>query len=256
MNSAKRAEAPLHNASLSTVWSIGRHASLTEFVREAHALGFPAVELNYEVTTNSLPEVRRLQATGELVVSSVHDPCPAPGLDYLRHTPQISALDEAERRAGVEQALNTLAFAADLGARAVVIHPGRVDVDRALERRVHELWPQRRSAPAAYTEALGALRTARAAAAPANLEATRHSLHSLAERARDLGLRIGLENRFHYFQIPLAAELGWLLDNLDPGVIGYWHDTGHAVVLENLGLARQWDWLERYGSRLVGIHLH
>ncbi len=47
-----------------------------------------------------------------------------------------------------------------------------------------------------------------------------------------------------------------MLNKFNNSQVYYWHDTGHAQLMENLGMARHKDFLEQYGSRLIGIHLH
>jgi sugar phosphate isomerase/epimerase len=49
--------------------------------------------------------------------------------------------------------------------------------------------------------------------------------------------------------------MGVLLDEFGPAV-GYWHDVGHAFRLEALGFWPQEAWLQRFATRLVGVHLH
>ena len=39
-------------------------------------------------------------------------------------------------------------------------------------------------------------------------------------------------------------------------MVGYWHDVGHAQAQENLGLGTHREWLQRFGRRIVGAHLH
>ena len=46
------------------------------------------------------------------------------------------------------------------------------------------------------------------------------------------------------------------LDASDGDVVGYWHDTGHAKVLANLGFTPHREWRERHGHRLIGLHVH
>jgi sugar phosphate isomerase/epimerase len=54
----------------------------------------------------------------------------------------------------------------------------------------------------------------------------------------------------------LPDELEDLL-GLDCGeVVGYWHDVGHAQVLQNLGFGMHEEWLRRFAGRIVGVHLH
>ena len=36
----------------------------------------------------------------------------------------------------------------------------------------------------------------------------------------------------------------------------YWHDVGHALAQENMGIIRQRELLEAYSEMMIGIHLH
>src|SRR5665213_3329505 len=47
-----------------------------------------------------------------------------------------------------------------------------------------------------------------------------------------------------------------LLDGLSLEQAGYWHDVGHAEVLDRLGFIDRHDWLDTLGSRCIGAHLH
>ena len=241
--------------SLSTMWAVARFAHMGDFVRAAKGMGFSDVELNHQVTPPLLAQLVSQYNRGEVTVSSVHDPCPSPPKG-LAGSPQLSSLDESERCTAVDLAKRTLALAADVGAKAVIIHAGRVEVDRRLERRLRDLWPQREGKADEYAESLSRLRLERQQRAAPHLDAALRSLKEIEVTARGLGLRIGLENRYHYYEIPWVDEVAWLLDRLDSRVVGYWHDTGHAQVLANQGFAPQEDWLIRYGARMVGVHLH
>jgi sugar phosphate isomerase/epimerase len=68
-----------------------------------------------------------------------------------------------------------------------------------------------------------------------------------------------LENRFHLRDIPWLDELDELLDLVRDEVVGYWHDVGHAQVLQHLGFGDHEDWLRRFAGpqgRVLGVHLH
>lgn len=243
--------------SLSTMWAIGRVKTAEELGIAAQALGFASVEINYQVSAEFLRLATDAVDSGHLRVSSVHDPCPAPlQRNRAGHVPQLSALDKEERAAAVELACGTLEVAGRLGAKAVVIHAGRVDVDEALWHRLRDLYPARDEQPEEYHRALRELHHQRTERQAAHLAATRRSLEAIADRARALRLKVGLENRYHYYEVPNPNEMAALLDALDPDVVGYWHDTGHAQVLENLGFVPQTAWLERFAARLIGLHLH
>ena len=59
-----------------------------------------------------------------------------------------------------------------------------------------------------------------------------------------------------YLDDLLALEaLQWVFEDLGKYGLGYWHDTGNIHVRERMGLPCQGEWLERLGSRMLGVHL-
>jgi len=78
----------------------------------------------------------------------------------------------------------------------------------------------------------------------------------LLEYAAPLGLRLGLENRYHYLEHPSPDELGILLGLAGPEQIGFIYDSGHAQTLSRLGFYADDVWLERFAPRILGTHLH
>jgi sugar phosphate isomerase/epimerase len=241
---------------LSTMWGIGQFPSLADFFKAGRMLGFARFELNHAVTSAML---EGLSLNG--AIASVHEPCPADmsTLELRRRNWLISAPNEENRRQGVLATRRSIDLAHDLGAPVVIVHPGQVDIDPALESALVGLHKAGKFRQPEYAEAKERLAAARAAEAGANMRSVRRSLIELAEYAAGLGIRLGLENRFHYQEIPLPDELEELLDLGLGEVVGYWHDVGHAQVLEHLGFHAHEEWLRRFAGpqgRVIGVHLH
>jgi sugar phosphate isomerase/epimerase len=241
---------------LSTMWAIGQFSSLADFFEAGRKLGFARFELNHAVTSAML---EGLSLNG--VISSIHEPCPADisTLELKRRNWLISASDEQDRRQGVLAIRRTLDLAHELGAEAVVVHPGQVDVDPDLEVALLDLYRAGRFGEPDYNRARERFAAARSARAEINMRSVRRSLVELAEYATGRGIRLGLENRYHYHEIPLPDELDELL-HLGLGEAGgYWHDVGHAQVLQHLGFHAHEEWLRRFAGpqgRVIGVHLH
>jgi sugar phosphate isomerase/epimerase len=238
---------------LSTMWAIGQFPSLADFFAAGRDLGFTRFELNHAINSAML-EGLALQG----MIASVHEPCPAdvPQAMLRRLNWLISAPDEDNRRQGVLAILRSLVLARAVGAQVVIVHSGRVDIDPRLETALLDLYQRGQSNTPEYAHAKEQLVAARAAQAEINLRAVRRSLIELAEHAARLGLRLGLENRYHYPEIPLPDELEMLLGLGGDGVVGYWHDVGHAQALEHLGFFAHQEWLSRFAPRIIGAHLH
>jgi sugar phosphate isomerase/epimerase len=93
-------------------------------------------------------------------------------------------------------------------------------------------------------------------AAPPHVDQVLKSLSELMDFVRPIGIEIGLENRYHFYDIPLMDEMQLLLDLCDEDWYGFQYDVGHAQVLSELGFGNHEDWLKRYGKRIIGVHLH
>jgi sugar phosphate isomerase/epimerase len=238
---------------LSTMWAIGQFPGLAGFFKAGRELGFSQFELNHAVNSAMLDGLS-LPST----ITVVHEPCPADVsvAELKRRNWLISALDEEDRQRGVLAIRRSIDLAHMLGVGAVVVHPGQVDIDPALESALVNLYKAGRVDEPEYALAQARLVAAREAQAGRNLSAVRRSLLDLAEHAARAGVQLGLENRLHYYEIPLPDELDELLALDVDGVVAYWHDTGHAQVLENLGLQTHEEWLGRFGIRMIGVHLH
>ncbi len=239
---------------LSTMWGIGRFGDFGEFFRTGQAIGFTRFELNHGVDSRML---RKMELNNGYCIASVHEPCPADiSVGTLKNRNWlISSPIEGERREGVNAIKKSIDLAHQVGAGAVIVHPGRVDIDTSLEAQVYDMYRAGKSDAPDYVAAKAQLIAARSSQSEINMRSVRQSLAELADYAIRLNVRLGLENRYHYREIPLPDELEDLL-GMSSDIVGYWHDVGHAQVLENLGFVPHEAWFERFAHRIVGVHLH
>ena len=242
------------NVTLSTMWGLGRFANLEQFFSAGAQLGFLGFELNHQVDS---PMLQGLELDGYRV-TGVHAPCPAdvPPAAVKARNWLVTSPDEDGRRQGVHAIQRSIDLAQSLGAKLVVVHAGRVDVDARLEVRLWALYEDGLADSSEYEALKGALIAARAEKAAANLESAGRSIAELAEHASRAGIRLGLENRYHYLDMPLPDEMEYLLEIAGEERSGFLYDVGHAQTLENLGLVPHEEWLQRFAERMIAVHLH
>lgn len=241
--------------SLSTMWARGRYTDLIEFSRDAQSWGYSAIEANAYVTSDVM---LNMLTQGALPLSSLHNPCPnlQSSRDCRAYDLSLCSLDESERSEAVSFAGETIEQAVLVGALAVVLHMGHVPIGMSMQRRLHALWHEGQMDSEEYLKISEHLLTLRGANQRAHVERALKTLRELEDIARPRGIMLGLETRHNVHELPNLDEMEVLLAESDPAVVGYWHDTGHAETQERLGIARHQDWLQRYSSRLIGIHLH
>lgn len=143
-----------------------------------------------------------------------------------------------------------------IGAHTVVVHSGSVDSDRTMEDKLCALFTAGKERSAEYIELKVQLEKRRRELVPPRLQAVKKSLTELLEYAKVKGICLGLENRFHFMELPSPDELGEFLALAGPEHLGFLYDAGHAQALSRLGFYPHEEWLERFGSRIVGTHLH
>ena len=242
------------DVALSTMWAIGNFPRLEDFFRAAQKLGFPKFELNHQVNSAMLAGID-LKAYH---FSSLHEPCPADistenlkSLDWL-----ISAIDENNRRQGVAVIKRSVDLAKTLDVPVIVVHSGLVYPNHSLEGNLRRLFKAGLSHTREYLDIKNHLIDLRAKLAGPHLEAVKRSLLELIDYASLSGIRLGLENRYHYFDIPSLDEMEMLLGLAGADQLGFIYDVGHAQALDRLGFFPHEAWLKHYSPRMLGVHLH
>jgi hypothetical protein len=74
--------------------------------------------------------------------------------------------------------------------------------------------------------------------------------------AHERGIRLGIESRHSFEEIPSEREMLAVLEKFPAPTAGYWHDFGHVQVKHNLGFLNHPEWLAKVAPRLIGCHLH
>jgi sugar phosphate isomerase/epimerase len=252
----------MNKLALSTAFLIDSSVDMPgeEIIRDGLELGFSAFELNIETTHEIIEEIKKDIATKKIEIVSLHNFCPK--LDFvpqgrdLLTAYQFSSLDPEERKKAVELTKRTIDYAADLSAQAVVIHAGEVEI----ELNEGELFSQfiRKKISRGYLEQVKKEREERKKVYLENSLKSVEEIVNYAEKKKTSGnqLKIGLENRFFYHEIPSFEEIGIFLEKFGNSV-GYWHDTGHAEIWVKLGFLRSHEeYFKIYASRMIGVHLH
>lgn len=244
---------------ISTCWWQERTGGGGDIPSKALALGFTSLELDYRITRD-VYERMKPAFKRSLPVLSVHNIFPVP--EELGMEPGIadhfllSSLDPDERALAVRYGVRTIQEAHEVEARAVVLHLGKVD----MEDPTPQLGRFYESGKGMGTEEICAFvegqRRIRKEKRQKNLDAVLFSLERLNREAEKYGVLLGIENRYHFHEIPDIEEIGLILDVFRGGSLRYWHDVGHAWVLEKLGVHKQEELLSKYGHEMIGIHIH
>ncbi|HAX62028.1 MAG TPA: hypothetical protein DCX95_05700 [Elusimicrobia bacterium] len=239
---------------LSTAYNILKHKDPVSLAEEIESLGFSAVELNVEVPESFISEIAK-----RLKIVSVHNYCPR--IDFIPegrtiYSPyNMTSTDENERTTAVKLTKKTIDIANSVGAKAIVIHAGEVDMEitgRTLAKKYNET--KGGDDYKNYLETFLAERKAKSKIFIENLLKFFDELIPYAERKN---VKIGVENRFWANEIPSLSDYKIIFQKFNSDAIGLWYDVGHSVIAEKQGLVKNHlDFLENYSDRLVGVHLH
>jgi len=244
---------------VSTSWRSEISDRGAEIIEEILSLGVRAVELEYRLTKPMVNEILTLVKREKVSVISLHNILPLPGGipknmangEFV----SLSSPEEKERQSALRYTRGTMDWAERFGAKAIVLHMGKVPMNGAMvcliraydEGRIHS--PEGRAFVAEHKET-------RARLGIAHLEAALKSLDTLAKEGEKRGIFLGVENRYKIQDFPNLDEFKAIFREFRGSTIRYWHDVGHATTQENLGLINKGELLENFGEFLLGVHLH
>ncbi|MDD5045310.1 MAG: sugar phosphate isomerase/epimerase [Candidatus Omnitrophica bacterium] len=244
---------------LSTAWNYTHANHGKEIVEEIKKLGFGKIELNFSLNSRLVDEIARIAEKGEIEITSVHNFCPTPeGLTRERALPDcfsLASLDETQRERAVFYSKRSVDTAKRLKAKAVVLHSGRNEISDHT-RELIALWQKGQKETPAFSALKIKMQEERKQVAVGHLAQILKSLEELALYAQEQKIALGIENRFYFREIPSLEEVGIILGKFKDFPVYYWHDSGHARIFENLGLVKENEYLDLYGHRLFGLHLH
>ena len=239
---------------LSTAYNISKHKDPVSLVEEIKSLGFSAVELNVEVPESFISEIAK-----RIKIVSVHNYCPK--LDFIPlgrtiYSPyNFSAADETERLTAVKLTKKTIDVANSVGAKAIVVHSGEVDMaitGRTLAKKYNETKGNNE-----YKKFLETFLSERKSKSKIFLENVLKSFDEILIYAERKNVKTGVENRFWANEIPSFEEYKIIFQKFYGTSLGLWYDVGHSMVAEKQGLVKNHlDFLENYSDRLLGVHLH
>ncbi len=244
---------------LSTSWISKQTPSGSALINTLKTLEVAAVELDYRISNAIYRQIRGLLPGSDIKVASVHNYFPIPpnltaskggGDLYV-----LSSPDREERQRAVHWTTKTIEYAGELSAAAVVLHCGYVEMEMELDR-LYRFYNSSRLQSQEAKDFIARKLLEREQIKPIYLDSLLNALEQLIPVAEKHGVKLGLENRYHYRELPTLEDFEIIFNRFDGGPLGYWHDTGHAHVNESLTLIPAESLLRSHGHQLIGIHLH
>ena len=242
---------------LTTRWNAGRHTSGEAMLQEILELGFRRVELGYDLRADLVPGVRKLVAAGTVRVDSLHNFCPLP-VGVAKATPEVFTFTDSDsgiRAAAVKHTEKTIRFAAEIGARFVVVHAGYVDMPRLTDQLL-EMFNHDGPGSPAYEKIRQRLFDLREKGAKRHLGWLRQGLDQLLPLLDETGVTLGLELLPWWEALPSEVEMEPLLRAYDTPRLRCWYDVGHTFIRENLMQSNALRWQQRLQPWIAGYHLH
>lgn len=227
---------------LSTNWCNRRIDSGEEIADLAISLGFDELELGFHTTTQQVEGFRaRLD---RLPVGSVHAFCPVP-VSAPQGYPELYTLAsfDAEARAMAKlQITRNITFAADIGARTLVLHAGRVSFATFFRANftsaiLRAILTQAKGdrADKTYVKRLAQAQKVREARGLKMLDVFKRELDALVPILEENNVTLALENLPYLEGFPNETEMAKLAETFAGAPIKAWFDTGHHRVREMHG---------------------
>jgi len=244
----------------STCWNNSRHHDGEAMIAEILELGFSEIELSHGMTVGKLPGIRKAYEQKMFTCTGVHNFFPSP-VEVMIDAPdayEFTSHREWDRKRAMDMTLRTLDVAASFNARYLVLHMGSVPMNpKRWTKKLTAMVADELQRDPKCVKLRHAFIRKREKIAPLYYERAVEALASLADRAAEAGVKLAIESRSRYEDVPTESEMLKLMDHFkDHPLIGYWHDFGHVQLKHNLGLLDHAEWLAAIAPRLIGGHVH
>jgi len=243
-------------SSISASWLSSPDCTADTIIETVKSLGIDYLEAEFRMSAEMLEKIVSKRESGGLNISSMHAVCPSPAnRGRGAEAYFLSDTDEDKRKKGIDDVLGTIKRASAIGVPAVIVHSGMVDIEEATYKMM-EYCDAGNLRSIEARECLHSALLNRMSNCKKSFSSLLKSLDAINSYANKVGVKVGLENRFYFREMPNLEEFGIIFNTFNGGSLGYWHDTGHAHVQETLFGVSQKMMLETFSERLVGVHLH
>jgi sugar phosphate isomerase/epimerase len=226
-------------------------------LREIRELGFEYAELSHGIRVSLMPGILEAVAAGEIKISTLHNFCPLP-MGVTHAAPNIyefSAEKERDQELALRHTLKTLDFATRVQAGLVVLHFGSMEL-KDYQGKLEEMLARGEKNSPKY------LKICAEAAKRREIQKVKPFARAIATLKRFLpeaekrNLRLGIEVREALQELPVESDFPALFYEACSPAVGYWHDTGHAQIKDNLGFIDHVSHLASLAEHLAGFHIH
>lgn len=224
---------------------------------EIRDMGFEYAELSHGIRISLLPGIFQAVDAGEIKISTLHNFCPLPmGINHAApNIYRFSSTDDREWENAYRHTIKTLETAVRVKAKLVVLHMGSIDMKEYTDK-LKEMVAAGQKETSKYMKLCEEVEMKRLEKKKRYADRAYAMLKRLIPQAESRGIQLGIENREALEEIPVDADYFFFWREFPQLTVGYWHDTGHAQIKENLGFIHHRMHLEANSPRLLGFHIH
>ena len=229
-------------------------------IEEIVALGFSNIELSHGMTVTKIPGIRDAYKRGLFKCSGIHNYFPSP-VEVIIDAPdayEYTSHRSYDRKRAMDMTLRSLELCKEFEARYLVLHMGSVPMNpKKWTKRLTSMVADGKQHDPEYIKAKHKFLRKREQIAPLYYQRAIEALETLAEKAAEIGVKLAIESRSRFEDMPNEREMIALQKHFeDNSAVGYWHDFGHVQLKHNLGLLDHQQWLEQISPHLIGGHVH